>query len=181
MATDFGVAKRYAAALFCAAEHDGDVDIILKDLELIEACQEQIPLLRAMLRQPLITQERKRHVLRDAFGNRITATTLNFLYLLVRKRRINQLTDVVGYYRAMVDEKHGSLIAHVDTAVALDKNQLAALKKALGTRTGKNIDIQPRIDSSMIGGVRVRIGDTIIDGSISSRLERVRKQFLGIH
>jgi len=180
MATDIGVSKRYAAALFDVARREDAIDAVMTDLELIETSGDQIPYLRAMIRQPLIAQDRKRLVLSAAFGDKTTATTLNFLYLLVRKRRVNLLSDIVVDYRAMVDEAHGRVVARVDTAVALDKKQLSALQQALARRTGKNIEIQAGIDPSMIGGVRVRLGDTIIDGSIASRLERVRKKFLGI-
>ena len=180
MATDAGVAKRYAAALFEVSNRDGSIEATLKDLQVVESDFEQVAYLKSMIMSPLVTADRKRRALSDAFGDRTTATTLNFLYLLVNKRRITQLTIIIRDYRALVDEKQGRLIATVQTAVALDNRQLAALQQALATRTGKNIELRTEIDTSMIGGVRVRLGDTVIDGSVSGRLERVKRQLLGV-
>lgn len=180
MANDPGVAKRYAAALFDVAQRDGAIDAILNDLKLVATDFEQVPYLKDMIMQPLVATERKLRVLSDAFGDRTTATTLNFLYLLVNKRRIKQLDEIAREYRALVDERQGRLVARVQTAVSLSKGQLDALQNALVARTGKKIEMQTEIDSSMIGGVRVRLGDTIIDGSVSGRLERIKRQLLAV-
>jgi F-type H+-transporting ATPase subunit delta len=180
MATDSGVAKRYAAALLDVGERDDAVDAILNDLKLVETVFDQTPYFKPMITQPLISAERKRNVLSDAFGDRTTATTLNFLYLLVRKRRTDQLPDIIRHYRAMIDEKKGRVVAQVQTAVPLDKKQVDALREALAARTGKSIAIEAEIDPAMIAGVRVRLGDTLIDGSVSGRLQRVKKRLLGL-
>lgn len=180
MADDTKVAKRYAAALFEVAERDGAIEAVSADLDLLERFLSELPELRSLVLHPLVTDERKRKVLSDAFGDRMTATTLNFLYLLIRKRRETALDDVIADYRVLVDEKLGRVIARVQSAVPLSAAQVKALKAALSTRTGKNVEIEASVDPSAIGGLRVRIGDNIIDGTVQSGLESVRRQMLGV-
>ena len=180
MADETRVAKRYAAALFEVAERDGAIEAVSADLDLVERFLAEVPYLRALVLQPLVSDERKRKVLSDAFGDRATATTLNFLYLLVKKRRETSLDDVIAHYRVLVDEKLGRVVAHVHTAVALSPAQVSALKVALSSRTGKNVEIEAAVDPMTLGGVRVRIGDTIIDGTVQGGLESVRRQMLGV-
>ncbi|MDR3709771.1 MAG: F0F1 ATP synthase subunit delta [Capsulimonadaceae bacterium] len=179
MSDESRVAKRYAAALFDVAERDNAIEAVLKDLTLVETYFEQVPYLKSLVMQPLVSIHRKQRVLSDAFGDRTTATTVNFLYLLVRKRRTSIVYDVIREFRAAYDENQGRIIARVQTAVEIDKKQLASLQQALVKRTGKKVELRTEIDPAMIAGVRVRLGDTVIDGSISGRLEKVRQQLLG--
>src|SRR5579884_3864711 len=119
MASETRVARRYAAALFDVALRNDGVDTIANDLAVVEAFVKQVPYLRAVLMQPLITESRKRKVLSDAFGERITATTLNFLYLIVRKRRENVLDQTIAEYRRLADEHANRVVAHISSAVPL--------------------------------------------------------------
>ncbi|HEY3331638.1 MAG TPA: F0F1 ATP synthase subunit delta [Capsulimonadaceae bacterium] len=180
MADEVRVAKRYAAALFDVAQRDGALDAVSADVDLVERFMVEVPYLRSMVTQPLVSADRKRKVLSDAFGDRTTATTLNFLYLLVRKRRENLLDQVIADYRAIVNEKLGHVVAQVYSAVALDFVQLQALEAALSARTGKNVTIEAIVDPTTIGGIKVRLGDNVIDGTIHSGLEKVRAQLLGV-
>lgn len=180
MANETRVARRYAAALFGVALQDGIVEAIARDLAVVEGFVKEVPYLRAVLMQPLITETRKRKVLSDAFGERITATTLNFLYLMVRKRRENMLDETIAEFRRLADEHANRVVAHVSSAVALSEQEIAAMTKALAQRTGKNVHVEAEVDPTMLGGVRVRIGDEVIDGGLRTQLERLRGALLGV-
>lgn len=179
MSDESRVAKRYAAALFGIAERDSMVEAVLKDLALVEKLFETVPYLESLVMQPLVSIRRKQKVLHDAFGDSTTATTLHFLYLLVRKRRQGIVKDVIREFRAANDVKQGRIVAEVHTAVKIDKKQLASLEEALVRRTGKQVELRVALDPSIIGGVRVRLGDTVIDGTVSGRLEKIRQRLLG--
>ncbi|HEX5323949.1 MAG TPA: F0F1 ATP synthase subunit delta [Capsulimonadaceae bacterium] len=179
MAQEIRVAKRYAAALFDVALRGDSVEAVANDLTVVELFVREVPYLRAVLMQPLITEQRKRKVLSDAFGERIAATTLNFLYLMVRKRRENVLDETITEFRRLADEHANRVVAHVSSVVPLSEEQLSTLARALQRRTGKNVHIEAQVDDTMLGGVRVRIGDEVIDGGLRTQLERLRGTLLG--
>jgi F-type H+-transporting ATPase subunit delta len=179
MNKDIRVARRYSSALFDIAVRDDTVDVISSDLTLVESFVRDVPYLRAVLMQPLVSEDQKVKVLSEAFGDRTTATTLNFLYLLVRKRRENLIDEVIADYRRLADEQAGRVTAHVKSAVPLTGDQLIAITKSLQLKTGKNVQLTTEVTAEILGGLLVRIGDHVIDGTLRGRLERVRQQLLG--
>jgi F-type H+-transporting ATPase subunit delta len=176
---DTRVAKRYAAALFAVASRDGILDAVEQDLTLVERFIAEVPYLRAVLLQPLVSEDRKVKVATDAFGDRTTGTTLNFIKLLIRKRREDLIDDVIRNFRILAMEKANLVDAEVSTAVPLSPSQEKKLTASLQKLTGKTVRVHAVVDGSILGGVVVRLGDTIIDGSVRGRLERLREHLLG--
>jgi F-type H+-transporting ATPase subunit delta len=176
---DTRVAKRYAAALFEVAKRDGILDAVAQDLSLVERSLEHQPLLRTVLAQPLVTEERKGKMVADVFSDNITATSLNFLKLLVRKRRADLVQETIDEFRLLLAEHLNIVDATARTAIALTAAQVDGLTKSLEKLTGKRVNLKAEVDPAMIGGVVVRIGDNIIDGSVRGRLHRLEVQLLG--
>jgi len=176
---DTRVAKRYAAALFAVAHRDGILDAVTQDLTLVERFLQEVPYLRAVILQPLVSEDRKVLVATEAFGDRTTATTLNFIKLLISKRREELIDEVIRGFRQLALEQANIVDAEVSSAVALTPAQEQKLVASLESMTGKNVRIHFVIDESIVGGVVVRLGDTIIDGSIRGRLDRLKEQLLG--
>ena len=177
---DTRVAKRYAAALFGVAHRDDILDAVEKDLLLIGRYLAETPsYLRAVLLQPLITDERKYKVLDDAFSDRITATSLSFLKLLIRKRREDLVEVVLSEFRVLLSELTNTVDAEAVTAVELSAEQTQRLIQSLQKMTGKTVRLTTQIDTSLLGGVVVRIGDRIIDGSVRGSLTRLEQHLLG--
>jgi F-type H+-transporting ATPase subunit delta len=176
---DIRVAKRYAAALFGVARRDEILDAVAEDLTLVSRFLEEVQYLRAVLLQPLISDTRKYSVVDEAFGGRITASTLNFLKLLIRKRREDLIGECIRDFRALLAAHHNTVDAEAWTAVSLTAEQLEKLVQSLQTLTGKTVRLQADVDRTLVGGVVVRIGDTVIDGSVRGKLERLERQLLG--
>ena len=116
---DTRVARRYAAALFGIAVRDNILDAVAEDLTLISRFVAEVPYLRAVLMQPLVSDERKNKVATDAFGDRVTATSLNFLKLLIRKRREDLIDECVRQFRVLLAERNNTVEAIVYSAVPL--------------------------------------------------------------
>jgi len=173
------VARRYAAALFEVARRDDAIDVVWADLTAIEREMKNSPALRDVFLHPLATQERKIYFADKAFGDRISAATLSFLKLLVRKNREGLLDLCISEYRTLVESLHNQVEAVASSVVPLTEAQSASLVTSLKAMTGKTINLSQKIDPSVIGGVVVRIGDTIIDGSLRGRLRRLEEQLLG--
>ncbi len=176
---DTRVAKRYAAALFGVAKRDGILDAVTQDLALISRFIAEVPYLRAVLLQPLVSDTQKNKVVDDAFGDRVTAASLSFLKLLIRKRRENLIDECIRDFRLLVAEYNNTVDAEATTAIPLSPAQSEKLVQSLQTLTGKTVHLTAHVDSTMIGGVVVRIGDRVIDGSVRGRLARLEQQLLG--
>ena len=108
----------------------------------------------------------------------VSPTVLDFVKLLVDKGRINTLCLVIAEFVALVREYKNIAAAEVVTAVPLTDAQRKALEAVLEKRTGKDIEIHATVDASVMGGVSVRIGDTILDGTVRSQIERLREQLI---
>ncbi|MGI4790975.1 MAG: ATP synthase F1 subunit delta, partial [Janthinobacterium lividum] len=102
---DIRVAKRYAGALFAVADRNNVLDAVASDLELIIRFLAEVPYLRAIIMQPLVSDSRKNTVADEAFGDRVTASSLGFLKLLIRKRRESLIDECVREFRALLAEK----------------------------------------------------------------------------
>lgn len=176
---DTRVAKRYAAALFDVAKRNAILDAVGTDITLIERFVAEVPYLKAVLLQPLVSDTRKNKVVTDAFGDRVTATSLNFLKLLIRKRREELIDVCIAEFRALYAQAHNQTNAVATTAVPLTPEQTERLTASLQKMTGKTVHLTTTIDPALIGGTVVRLGDTVIDGSVRGRLERLEQQLLG--
>jgi F-type H+-transporting ATPase subunit delta len=176
---DLRVARRYAAALFALAQRDEIADAIDKDLLLIERFLADVPYLRAVLVEPIVSEERKLKVVADAFGDRVTEASLSFLRLLIRKRREQLVGECIREYRALSLEHANMVDAEARSAVPLTPAQTGALQQNLEKMTGKTVRLTAVTDAATIGGVVVRIGDTIIDGSVQGRLQRLQQHLMG--
>ena len=176
---DIRVAKRYAAALFAVANRNGILDAVASDLELIHKRMTDVPYLRAILMEPLVSDTRKNSIADEAFGDRVTASSLNFLKLLIRKRREELVEECAREFRVLLAAHANTADAEVSSVVPLTPDQTARLTEKLQVLTGKTIRLTASIDLALVGGVVVRIGDLIMDGSVRGKLERLERQLSG--
>ncbi len=172
------VARRYAAALFNQAKETDTVTTAANDLQLVAETVAGSGHLRAMLAQPLVTDDRKKLALKNVFAERISPMTLALLNLLIDKRRIELLPEVQAEFARRVLEYRNIAHATATSAVPLTPEQIVSLERSLEARTGKDIELEMAVDPSLIGGILVRIGDTVLDGTVRGNLERLREQLL---
>lgn len=172
------IVRRYATALFGAARKAGLIDRIESDLGLVSYVMETSPRLVDALHSPLVPGASKRDILRDIFADKVHQLTLSYLYLLVNKRREGAILPTEEEFLLLANEARGVVAAEVTTAVRLERDEEARLKARLATMTGKDIHLVKNVDPEIIGGVLVRIGDTVIDGSIRGQLAALREQLL---
>lgn len=172
------IVRRYAAALFGAASKADVVDAVESDLGLVGYTIESSPALWDAMVSPIIPASTKRKILGDIFGGKVQEITLAYLGLLVDKRREEALKVTESEYVLLANEARGIVEAEVTSATALDEDQAARLVSKLSATTGKKIELSSKVDPSVIGGVLVRIGDTVIDGSVRGQLAALRQKLL---
>jgi F-type H+-transporting ATPase subunit delta len=176
---DIRVAGRYAGALFAVAERNGILDAVATDLELMRRFLTEVPRLRAIIMEPLVSDSRKNAVADEAFGDRVTAASLNFLKLLIRKHREDLIEECTREFNALLAAHNNTADAEVSTAVPLSPAQTERLTQSLQALTGKTIRLTTQVDAALVGGVVVRMGDTVMDGSVRGKLARLERQLLG--
>ncbi|NIK79411.1 F-type H+-transporting ATPase subunit delta [Paenibacillus castaneae] len=177
MSRDTVVAKRYAKALFELAEKQQAVAEVEGQLKLIVGVLEQDPEIEKFLSLPSIDPASKIAVLKAAFGDQVSALVLNTLEILITRRRQGDIADVYAAYTKVAGDSLGQAHATVYAAKALSDEELAGVAAQFGQVTGKTIIAQQIVEPSLLGGVQVRIGDRLYDGSLSGKLDRLQKSF----
>jgi len=173
------VATRYARALLELGQETNSLDSLIADLERAAATFAESAELRAALGNPLLSREAKNAIVTDvAVALGITGNAKNTLRLLVDRQRIDALPSIAARLRELVDREKGVLVAEVTTATRLSQGFYDRLKGDLEKHTGKSVSLRTSEDTSLIGGVVVRVGDTIIDGSLKSRLDSLKQSLL---
>lgn len=172
------VSRRYAQALMDIAAEQKSVDAVAADLSSIGATLAASRELRVLVGSPVVREGKKLAIFKELWESRVGPVTMAFLSLLVTKRREAILAEVIEEYGALRDTAQGVLAADVWTALPMTAEQEAALVKRLESHTQKKIRMQKSTDPAIRGGMVVRIGDTVLDGSVRRQLERLRERFL---
>ena len=173
-ASDRVLAGRYASALFQAASSKGEEQKVQADLGSAHKL-----LLDAMtaLRHPRVPPASKKKLVHDALNGKVGATTLSFLDLLIDKKRFDLMIMVAAIYAKLAADKRGVAKAHVRTAAALSPEAQKQLADKLKKFTGKEIELDVKEDSGLIGGITVKIGDWVLDSSLRGQLRRLKESF----
>ncbi len=175
MARRDGAARRYAEAAFQVALRDDTLADWRSGLDLSAAIAGD-PRALKVLANPTIPTERRAEALTGLLGSRVTGPVLNLIQLLLRRGRIEELPHVAAQFRRLDDERQGITHATATSAAALDPDEIRALTSRLEESTGGRIELDVKVDPSLLGGLVVRVGDRLIDGSVRGRLERLRNQ-----
>ncbi|TLS50520.1 F0F1 ATP synthase subunit delta [Paenibacillus antri] len=170
-------AKRYAKALFALAKEKGSVEETGAQFEAVAAALEGNADIRNFFDHPNIGADAKVRALKQAVGGQVSDYVLNTLMLLVERGRGAAIGEVSSAYRAIADESLGRAQARVTSAFALSAEQQQEIARKFGALTGKEVAVETVVDPSILGGIRVRIGDTLYDGSLSTKLAEIERSF----
>ncbi|CAM4152477.1 F0F1 ATP synthase subunit delta [Paenibacillus alkaliterrae] len=177
MSRDTVVAKRYAKALFELASQEQAVAEVEAQLKLIAQTLERDQDIQKFLSLPSIDPSKKVELLKSAFGDQVSVLVLNTVELLITRRRHGVISEVYEAFTRIAGETLGQAHATVYSAKALSEEELAGVAAQFGQMIGKTIIAQQVVNASLLGGVQVRIGDRLYDGSLSGKLDRLQKSF----
>jgi F-type H+-transporting ATPase subunit delta len=171
--TRTSIARRYAEAAFEIAQRDGTVETWLTQLETVAfAVGDSSVVYR--LEDPHVPLAQRAKALHTVVGPDMLPQLGNLVGLLLRRRRVDALPQVAREYRRLYNRRAGIVEAVATSALALDGSELEALRTRLETMTGAKVELETAVDPQILGGIQVRIGDTLYDGSVRGRLERLR-------
>lgn len=174
--SDRSIALRYARALYEEASTRSRVREVDEDVEMLRESLDAAPQIGRLLRTPVVSAEKKSRVLEQLFKSRLQPLTFRFLNLLVDKEREEILPEILAAYRRLRDEQEGVVEASATVAMPFTDGSMAALQKAVEDMTGRRVRLSVRHDPALLGGIVVRIGDTVYDGSVSHQLQTLREQ-----
>ena len=176
MASSEELIKGYASALFDVVQAEGELDRVEDELYRFGKVLETNNELKQALSDQSIDPIQREKILRDLLDDKVSPHTMGLLIFIVAQGRARQLPQILEQLSKLAAEARNSVIAEVRTAVPLDEAQRTAMAKALSKATGKKVEVKAIVDPSVLGGVVAKIGDTVIDGTIKSRLEQLRDQ-----
>ena len=167
----------YASALFEVARAEGDVDAFVDGFYAASKTISANSELREVLSNPQIPISRRQGTVSDLLDARVDGAVLASINFVVAVGQAKYLDDIASRLAEIAAEEEGTVVAEVQSAVALDAGQVARLEAALSQATGKRVQAKVVTDPSIMGGLVAKIGDTIFDGSVKGRLDDVREQW----
>jgi len=175
---DETVARSYAETLFDLAQRHEGLEAFGQGIKVVEDLLEQDPNFRLFLETPRVAAADKKAVIRKAFGNVLPTHLVNFLLVTVDKRRQRLLRDISVQYHALLDQHLGRAHVEVTLARPADDATTNVLSQRLSGLVGKTAIPHVRVRPEILGGIIVRTGDTIYDGSVRRKLDGMRRQLL---
>jgi F-type H+-transporting ATPase subunit delta len=175
---DETVARNYAQALFELADRNDALEAYGEGMETVARLLEENPRLRLFLETPRIDDAEKKEVVRKAFSDALPKHVVNFVLVTIDKRRQRLLRSITQQYHALLDAHMGREHVQVTVARPVDDATRDAIAEKLSAVLGKKAIPHVRVRPEIIGGVVVRTGDTIYDGSVRRRLETMRRRLL---
>jgi F-type H+-transporting ATPase subunit delta len=170
-----GVAGRYATALFDLARDENAIDAVKADLERFDGLLAESPDLTRLVRSPVFSSEEQLHALSAVLARAgIAGLAENFLKLVTANRRLFAVRDMIKGFRELVADDKGEATAEVTVAEPLKDDHAAALKSALKAVSGKDIDLNVKVDPAIIGGLVVKLGSRMVDTSLRTKLNAIR-------
>lgn len=172
------IAKRYSAALFGIAKDRGEVAPVTAQLDSFVAALKSDNDLYAFYTSPVVDRRVKERILIDVLHDRASELLVNFVILLIRKRRENLIEFVARQMHEMLDEEAGREPATVGAPMPLDAANISELAQRLSRVYRRNIIPQTKISPDLLGGLVVQVGDRYVDASVSYKLEELRRHLL---
>ncbi|MFJ5563720.1 F0F1 ATP synthase subunit delta [Lysinibacillus xylanilyticus] len=173
------VAKRYAQALFVLAQQKNILAEVGADLNELTKVVKESPDFLTLLNAPKFSIERKKQMVAEIFAG-ATTEVLHTVQLLVEKKRVNELMLIANAYAELAAQAQGIADATVFSTRALSAEENANISAAFAKLVGKqSLNITNEIDPSLLGGIRVQIGNHIYDSSVANKLERLKRELIG--
>ncbi len=170
-------ARRYAQAVFEIAQETKQLDKWQEDLSKLRALTQDAGVV-AVLENPKLRFDAKAGLIKQAMAD-ISPVALNLVYLLMLRGRLSMVNEIAHEYHLLLDASRGIEHAEATTAVPMDDGEKKGLEQRLAGVIGKKIVLETRIDPALIGGVVVRAGGRMLDGSTRSKLLALKKDLAG--
>ena len=172
------IADRYARAVLKSCPDLNTIQLVMDELDIVRNTYESIDSFKNFLNDPKLPAVLKARILRTALGGKIGSITLELLLLLVQKHRQNIIPEIAVRYAELVDQVRGVEKAEVTVASPLPPELESRLKATVQRFSSRQLEVSLKVRPEILGGVIVRLGDRVIDGSLRRRFEDMRRTML---
>lgn len=169
-------ASRYAKALFEVASEHGKLDEIEEELSAVVDAFRDVGAEKLFLNPVLDSEEKKKLI--EVLSGTVTDEMLSFLKVLIDHHREAELKDILKAYTAKANKKRGIVEALATTAAPLTDEEKAALKERFGQVLNKTVHLEEKVDRNVVGGILIRIGDRVYDGTVAGKLSRLKRSLI---
>ena len=179
-AHEAGLAGRYALAVFELAQEERAVETVAADFATLKQLMAESPELTRLIRAPVFSREEQAAGMNGVLHRMEAAPlTRRFILLLASKRRLFALADIIRAYNGLVAKQKGEVSAQVTSARRLSDDETAELKSILRSKLSKDVNLETRVDPSLLGGLIVKVGSRMIDSSLRTKLNGLRMAMRG--
>jgi ATP synthase F1 delta subunit len=168
----------YGEALYEAASSLGRTDEFLDAVKVMRDVFREFPDFFLLLRTPSIAPGERKELATKVFGERVSRELLNFVYVLMDKRRVGQFSGIVSAFEKKADAREGVSRGRIESAVALSAEQLERFEKETGKLLQRSVKLAPSVNALLIGGVRIYIDGKFIDASIRRKLDDLKETIM---
>jgi F-type H+-transporting ATPase subunit delta len=176
--TNETIARNYAGTLFDLAQRNEGLEVFAGGMDLVVGLLDQNPNFRTFLETPRIADGDKKELLKKVFDTALPRPLLNFLQVTVDKRRQRLLGAIGEEFHSLLDEHLGRAHVTVTLARTMDSAGLEELSEKLSALLGKEAIPHVRVNPAILGGVHLKTGDTVYDGTLRRRIKQLRRQLV---
>ncbi len=175
---DLTAARKYSSVLFDLAKQSDEVDKTGDGLKLLKESYKAIPEFRSFIFSFQFENEQKINALENIFGESFTDLLSKFTKTLIDNKRQDLIPDISDSYSNLAMDSKNQLLVTALTSEKMSDEMAKSVKAALDKFVGKDVEIESTVDPSIIGGIILRIGNTVVDGSVRGKLARLREDLL---
>lgn len=165
------ISTTYATALYDVCVEENKVDEFMNEVGFINETLKGNTEFFEVLSTPRINVNEKKKIIDDVFGNYVNREIVNFIKILIDKRRIGYIIDIANEFERMVYEYKGIVKAKAYSSICLNSEQIKKIEKKLSEQSGKTVEIENIVDKSLLGGIMIKFNDVVIDGTLKGKLE----------
>ena len=170
-------ARRYAQAIYQLAVEKDHLENWTEDLSVLAASISD-ELFVSFADSPKVETDQKTAVIKEAFAGSISDLAMNLVCLLAARGSVSSLPAIADSFQELVDGEKGLVRAEITSAIRLSDDQQTSITTALSNIVGKELTVTTRVDESIVGGFVARVGDRLIDGSLKTRLEDMKRELV---
>ena len=174
---DYRVNTNYAKALFLVAADNGQLDNVGADMRLVNKVCSENHTLNVVFANPVIREDKKVAILRDLFEDKISQVAMLFLSFVVKKRRAVNLKGISNAFIELYRKEKNIVLSHLVTATEIDEESERTVRKVVGDHTHSDVELQAKVDPSILGGFSIEFDGNMYDARISTAVAKLRKEF----